>query len=115
MTDNKLTVETQEDGAVLTIAVIGRLDSNTVRNLDSTVQELADNEQPAVVFDLERMSYVSSAGLRIFLVAAKQPRKAGGKAVFCNLPEGVERVFKVSGFSHILTLSKTREEALAHF
>ena len=61
------------------------------------------------------MTYVSSAGLSVFLLAAKQARKAGGKAVFCNLPEPVDRVFQVSGFHHILTLAATRAEALALF
>ena len=115
MTDYALTVETQDDGVARTIAVIGRLDSNTVRSLESTVQELAGNERPAVVFDLERMTYVSSAGLRVFLVAAKQVHKAGGKVVFCNLADNVHEVFKVGGFDRILTLRETKEEALKLF
>ena len=115
MTDNMLTVETQDDGAALTLAVIGRLDGNTVKSLESAVQELAGHEQPAVVFDLERMTYVSSAGLSVFLLAAKQVEKAGGKAVFCHLADNIRRVFKVSGFNHILTVSETKEEALQLF
>ena len=115
MTDNALTIETHHDGAAFIIAVIGRLDSNTVRRLESTVQELAGNEQPAVVFDLERMTYVSSAGLCAFLLAAKQAQKAGGKAVFCNLADNVHEVFRIGGFNRILTLRETKEEALKLF
>jgi len=115
MTDNALVVETQDDGPALIIAVIGRLDSNTVKDLEGAVQELAGSEQPAVVFDLERMTYVSSAGLRVFLVTAKQIQKSGGKAVFCSLADNVHKVFKVSGFDHILTLRETKAEALELF
>ena len=115
MTDNTLTVETRDDGVALTIAVIGRLDGNTVKSLESAVQELAGNEQPAVVFDLEGMTYVSSAGLSVFLVAAKRAERAGGKAVFCRLADNVSKVFKVSGLSHILTVRETKEEALKLF
>ena len=115
MTDNALAVETQDGGGARTLAVIGRLDGNTVRILESAVQELAGNERPAVVFDLERMTYVSSAGLRVFLVAAKQAHKAGGKVVFCNLADNVHEVFKVGGFDRILTLQATKEEALKLF
>ena len=115
MTDNMLTVETWDDGAALTIAIIGRLDGNTVKSLESAVQELAAKERPAVVFDLERMAYVSSAGLSVFLVAAKQVEKAGGKAIFCHLPDNIRKVFKVSGFIHILTIRETKEEALKLF
>ena len=115
MTENTLTVETHDDGVALTLAVIGRLDGNTVKSLESAVQELAGNERPGVVFDLERMTYVSSAGLSVFLVAAKRVEKAGGKAVFCRLADNVRRVFRVSGFSHILTVRETKEEALKLF
>ena len=115
MTDKALIVETQNNGPALTIAVIGRLDSSTVKGLEGAVRELAGNERPAVVFDLERMTYVSSAGLHVFLVAAKQVQKAGGRAVFCSLADNVHKVFKVSGFDHILTLRETKEEALRLF
>ena len=115
MTDNALTVETQDDGAARTITVIGRVDGNTVRSLESTVQQLAGSEVPAVVFDLERMTYVSSAGLCVFLVAAKQAQRAGGKVVFCNLADNIREVFKVGGFNQILTLRETKEEALKVF
>lgn len=115
MTDNALTVETQDDGTVLTISVIGRLDSSTVKSLEGTVQELAGKEQPAVVFNLERMTYVSSAGLCVFLIAAKQVQKAGGKTVFCSLADNILEVFKLGGFDQILTLRETKEEALKLF
>ena len=115
MTDNALILETRDDGPALTIAVIGRLDSNTAKDLEGAVRELAGNERPAVVFDLERMTYVSSAGLHIFLLAAKLLQKAGGKVVFCSLADNVHKVFKVSGFDHILTLRETKEEALGLF
>ena len=113
--DNALTVETHDDGAALTIAVIGRVDGNTVRSLESAVQGLAGTPQPAVVVDLERMTYVSSAGLQVFLLTAQQVRKAGGKVVFCSLADNILKVFKVSGFDRILTVRETKEEALKLF
>ena len=115
MTDNALTVETQDDGSALTITVIGRVDGNTVNSLEGTVQALAGKDVPAVVFDLERMTYVSSAGLCVFLVAAKQAQRAGGKIVFCNLADNIREVFEVGGFNQILALRDTKEEALNFF
>ena len=115
MTDNALTVETQDDGSAFTITIIGRVDGNTVKGLEGTVQALAGKVVPAVVFDLERMTYVSSAGLCVFLVAAKQAQRTGGKVVFCNLADNIREVFKVGGFNQILTLRDTKEEALNFF
>lgn len=115
MTDTLLSVETRDEGTALTIAVTGRLDGNTVKSLESAVQELAGKEQPAVVFDLERLTYVSSAGLSVFLIAAKQVEKAGGRAVFCRLADNIRKVFKISGFDHILNVRETKEEALTLF
>ena len=115
MTDNTLTVETRVDGAALTIAVIGHVDGNTVPSLESAVRELAGSERPAVIFDLERMTYVSSAGLRVFLLTAKQVQNVGGKVVFCSLADSVDKVFDISGFNQVLTITETKEEALKLF
>ena len=116
MTDNALTIETQEDGTAVTISVIGRVDGSTVGSLESTVQEIASRDVPAVIIDLERMTYVSSAGMRVFLLTAKQAQEGRRQGrVSCNLADNVREVFKVGGFDHILTLRDTKEEALELF
>ena len=60
-------------------------------------------------FDLSALDYVSSAGLRVFLVAAKEMRSSGGGARFTGLNGGVREVFEISGLLTVLDISPRRD------
>ena len=113
---SSLTVETDShDKGVLVLSLIGRVDGNTLETLEAAVEEPLQAGRQAIIFDLEKMSYVNSAGLRTFLVAARRLQRAGGKAVFCGLADNLAKVFRVSGFDTIFTICETREDALNTF
>ena len=92
------------NGAELTIAVIGRLDTTTAPQLDSEVKAL-----PAAVmdltFDFTGLEYVSSAGLRVILVSQKTMSARGGKMKIVGANACVRDVFDITGFSSILTFA----------
>ena len=64
------------------------------------------------MIDLSRLDYVSSAGLRVFLVAAKRMRSKDGKIALCSLQDHVQQVFDLSGFSSILSIYASREDGI---
>jgi anti-sigma B factor antagonist len=64
------------------------------------------------VIDLSHLEYVSSSGLRVFLLAAKRLHSAEGKIVLCSLKEHVRQVFDLAGFSSILSIYGSRDDAL---
>ncbi|TLS53985.1 STAS domain-containing protein [Paenibacillus antri] len=102
-----------KDGEALSIALAGRLDGTTVQSVEEAfLKELAAGES-RFVFDLERLDYVSSAGLRVMLLAAKKTRGVGGKLALFGLNENVREVFEISGFHKIFALFATRSEAAA--
>ena len=68
---------TSRRGDVLVLAVQGSLDVITSPDLETKVQELIDGGERRLVFDLEKLDYVSSAGLRAFMVGLKQMTAAG--------------------------------------
>lgn len=108
----KLSVDAELDGPVTILVVRGRLDGSTVALLDRAVQNQFAAGQKALVFDFHDLSYISSAGLRTILMAARQLEKAGGKSAFCALSASVADIFKMSGFSEILDVRATRAAAL---
>ncbi|MDR2113199.1 MAG: STAS domain-containing protein, partial [Candidatus Accumulibacter sp.] len=61
--------------------------------------------------DLSGVDYISSAGLRVVLLLAKKLAD-GGALVLFGLQQGVYEVFEMCGFVDILTIVKTRDEAL---
>ncbi len=108
--DMKLT-ETRK-GAALILAVSERVDSVTSPELERRISELIAGGERMLIVDLSGLSYVSSAGLRVFLSAAKKLKAASGKLLLCSLGGMVKEVFIMSGFADILAIYDTLEKAL---
>ena len=103
--------ETHEsDVAVLSLA--GRLDAVTSPDLEHKLNTLVAGGCTKLVVDFERLEMIVSAGLRVFLAFAKKCRKSGGRVALCEMKPVVLDVFKISGFTEILAIFPTREEAV---
>jgi anti-anti-sigma factor len=68
-----------------------------------------------VLVDCTKLDYVNSAGLKVFLLGAKQLDGAGGKLVLCGLTPSVQAIFDMIGFSKIMNLAPERDAALRMF
>ena len=82
----------------------GRLDTVTAPELEKEVRESLGGVTE-LVFDLEKLEYVSSAGLRV-LLAAQKIMNAQGKMKLCNVSEAIMEIFDVTGFSDILDIEQ---------
>lgn len=95
-----------------TVAVLdGRLDTATAAQTETAL--LALLEKGGVIADLANVRYVSSAGLRVLLKAAKQAKTAGASFSVVGLQPPVREVFEISGFDKIIPAFATRAEAAA--
>ena len=94
-------IKTQTDGNKLTIAVSGRVDTVTAPELEAG---LKFGEATCVVLDLGDVPYMSSAGLRLLLVAHRTMCGKGGDFQIANVQPSVKDVFDITGFSDILHL-----------
>lgn len=90
-----------KDGAI-TFALEGRLDTVTAPELEKEIKESLSG-LTELTFDLEKLEYVSSAGLRVFL-SAQKAMNAQGEMKVCHVNETVMEIFEVTGFSDILTI-----------
>lgn len=96
----EITQERNENELILHVA--GRIDTKTAPELEPLVRtSLAGIEM--LVFDLEGTTYISSAGLRIFLLAQKQMNRQG-KMVVRHVNKDLLDIFEVTGFLKILTI-----------
>ena len=86
----------------LTIALEGRLDTLTAPQLDAEIQGKLDGVK-SLVFDFKKLAYISSAGLRILLMAQKIMNKQGSMVVK-NASSEIKEIFEVTGFCDILTI-----------
>jgi anti-anti-sigma factor len=100
-------------GRTVLLEAHGRLDSNTAKAFEEKVLGSIEAEKPSMVIDLSGLDYVSSAGLRVLLMAAKRIKTAHGALALSGLKPHVQEVFDVSGFSSIFTIRPDRDAALA--
>jgi anti-sigma B factor antagonist len=94
-------IKTQTDNTLM-LALVGRLDTTTAPQLEAELKSSLGNAT-SLVFDFEKLEYISSAGLRVLLAAQKVMNKQG-KMSIRNVNETVAEVFEVTGFSDILTV-----------
>ena len=88
-------IEEKENG-IIHIIIKGRLDSDSAPEADRVVKEIVVKENIRLLFDICDLEYLSSAGLRLILMAAKEVYKKGGQIVLCSLNEKVRKIFESS-------------------
>lgn len=94
------------------LALTGRLDATTAKAFEDRILDLIGSGPRRLVVDLAHVEYVSSSGLRVFLIAAKRLHNTDKKIALCSLNEHVRQVFDLAGFSSLLSIYNSRDDAL---
>ncbi len=97
-----MTINKQQNGAALTLALEGRLDTTTAPQLEAELKASLNGVE-SLILDFSKLDYISSAGLRVLLSAHKQMAGKSGMKIR-NANEIVQEVFDVTGFADILTI-----------
>lgn len=103
-----------EDNALI-LELAGRLNSASSSLLEKQLKSLALGDHKNIVLDCQSLSYISSAGLRVFLAGAKAIGEKKGQMALCSLSPNVQEVFEISGFIDILNIHSDRKQAVASF
>jgi len=90
----------------------GSLDSATSPEAQKSLDAVLVSAKK-VVLDFSALDYISSAGLRVLLGAAKKLKASGGTLRIFGLNQSVREVFEISGFSGILAVFPSEGEALS--
>ena len=100
-------------GSVTVVEVKGRVDSTTAPVLGEKLVAVLGASGQRVVLDLRGLEYISSAGFRILLLAAKRADEAGSRFVLCGVSGKVRQLFDLGGFLDLFTIAVSREEGIA--
>lgn len=106
----EISQEKINDVAILSLK--GRLNVTTTSELEQAFNKLLEENQTKVLVECRELEYISSAGLRVLLTAAKQFKKISGEIALAGLNQNVKQVFEISGFTSIFTIYTTRDEAV---
>ncbi len=104
-------ISTRTSNDIHIVAITGSLDSTTSPEAQKSLDAVLAGARK-VALDFSQLDYISSAGLRILLGAAKQLRAKGGTLGMFGLNQSVREVFDISGFSSILPVYQSESEAL---
>jgi anti-anti-sigma factor len=101
-----------EASAATVFSIRGRMDALSAPEVEAKLNPWFEQNGKTLIIDLEDLDYISSAGLRVLLSAAKKMKARGGVLFLARLQEGVKQVFEISGFSAIIPIYETVEAAL---
>ena len=106
-------ITTERQDGILSALVSGRIDGSNVVQFEETVRTAIEDGDRAVMMDLENLSYISSAGLRVVLLIAKNVWARDAKFALCAVSDQIRQVFEVSGFDKIVSIHPSKTEAVA--
>lgn len=99
-----LTINKTRNTMQTTLALSGRLDTTTAPEFEKQLRALLPDTS-ALVLDFAALDYISSAGLRVLLVAQKEMNKKKGKMSLVHVSADVMEVLEMTGFTDILTIA----------
>ena len=105
-------INAERDGATLIAKTGGRVDGTNASDFQDALKNVISAEDKAVILDFADLSYISSAGLRVILLTAKDMRTANVKFAVCSLSQSVRDVFTISGFDQIIDIHDDQQTAL---
>jgi anti-sigma B factor antagonist len=105
----------KKQGNINIISVTGRLDAYSSIELEKKLDSLLDAVHVQQVINLEKLEYISSSGLRIFLATLKKAKKQQGDIKLACLKPFIKEVFDISGFTQLFSIFATEEADIAAF
>jgi anti-sigma B factor antagonist len=108
-------IQAERQAQAMVISVAGSIDALTAGELAHFFSEQIASGNLRIVADMSQVDFMSSAGLRAFLGALKESRQQGGDLHVAAPQPGVEKILKISGFTSIMKVYPSVQEAVAGF
>lgn len=112
-TKGSLGVRSTEVRGVFVLEPQGRIDSSSVAAMDDAFHQALSSGLKPLLVDMSGVEYISSGGLRSFLLTLKEVKKRESKMCLCSMTPNVSKVFKLAGFNTIFDIRAGRDEAIA--
>ena len=106
-------IDSHRDNGTLIIQTEERVDSVNAQAFYQELDSAIESDDRAVVMDMEKLAYISSAGLRVILQTARKLQQQNAKFAICSLSGTVREVFEISGFDRVIDIHSSQAEAVA--
>lgn len=112
---NNFQIQRSDDAGVRILALDGYLDAHTAPQFENAIFDEIKAGHQRIVVDCARLTYISSAGLGVFMSFIEELREAGGDIKLSALTPKVFQVFEVLGFPELFDILDTTPSAVAKF
>lgn len=106
-------IETRDQNDIKVIYLEGEMDTITSPEVLNELDTLRNSGVKKMLLNLEKLDFISSAGLRVLLATTQQLKTAGGDLRVCQLNREIKEVFDISGFSTLLMIFDNESEGLS--
>ena len=110
-----MTFSEEKNGQVSILGLSGRFDLEGANTFGQNIKQILASGERCLLLDFSEVSYISSAGLRELVMAAKKLASAGGLMVLTGVTGPVRNVFQLCNMESIFTVRATRAESLSVF
>lgn len=108
-------IETKTDDGFAVINLEGAVDAHTAPKFEEAVQNVIDEGRYKIIVDCEKLTYISSAGLGVFMGFVEEVREMDGDIKICGLSEKVKQPFEILGFETLYDFCPDVESAKKQF
>ena len=98
-----LNLRVEENGSDVVVFIEGRMDTNSSPQVKDEVSKYIESADK-IILDLEKLDYISSAGLRVFVLVDQQILAKGGELFVRNVPPQIAEIFEMTGFNVMLKI-----------
>jgi anti-sigma B factor antagonist len=112
---NPFAIQTSLENDLSIVALEGFVDAHTAPQFENAIQKAVDTGSVRIVVDCEKLNYISSAGLGVFMSFIEEVRDRGGDIKICGLTPKVKHTFEILGFQDIFEMLDDQQTALKRF
>ncbi|HEY5511115.1 MAG TPA: STAS domain-containing protein [Prolixibacteraceae bacterium] len=94
------------------VSVVGRVDTTNANEFEKSMMGVVEGGSTKIVLDCAGLDYISSSGLRVFLIVQKKMMAIKGKFALCCLQPEIQEIFDISGFSSIFSIFSDQDAAI---
>jgi anti-anti-sigma factor len=107
-------IKEEKRGKVKIVGLRGKLDANSSQAVEKQLLALLNQGEDRLVLDFSELTYMSSLGLRVLMMVAKNIKKVNGKLALAGLNDHIYEIFKIARFTNIFSIYPSSDEAVAY-
>lgn len=112
---NPFAIQTKVENGLVVISLDGFVDAHTAPQFENAIQTEVDRGNNRIIVNCEKLSYISSAGLGVFMSFIEEVRERGGDIKICGLAPKVKHTFEILGFQDIFDMLDDQPTAIQRF